>query len=95
MLKKDGYLQPFVLQLLGIVMLLVFAAVWIVTGHESGLLVGAAVALIGVGSGVGAIVTVRQQIMDKQYDEDHYADQKGSYAKPQLEKPVEPSSDEA
>lgn len=64
MLKQDGYLQPFVLQVLGILFLVVFAVNWLVTGHQSSLLVGAALTLIGVGSGVGAIVTVRKQIQD-------------------------------
>lgn len=62
MLKKNGYLQPVLIQGLGVILLLGFAIFWAVTGNQSELLVGAALILIGVGSATGSIINVRHEI---------------------------------
>lgn len=65
--QRDGYLNPAILQLFGIILLVVFVVVWIISSaHEtSAILVGAALALIGLGSAGGALVTIRQEITER------------------------------
>ena len=53
-MTPDRYLSPFVLQLLGVVLLVGSAIFWAVTGRESVLLMGAAMSLIGLGAYRGA-----------------------------------------
>lgn len=52
---RNRYLPPIILQAAGLVLLAVFAAVWIATGQESPLLVGAALTLCGVGAFTSAV----------------------------------------
>lgn len=65
MLKNDGYLRPVLLQVLGIGLLVGFSIFWVFTGRESALLVGAGLTLAAVGSAGGAIVTVRQEAVER------------------------------
>lgn len=46
---SNRYLPPWVLQVIGLLLLFVFAGYWILTNRESTLLVTTAVALIGLG----------------------------------------------
>lgn len=48
-MKKDRYLAPMILQIVGLILLLAFAVFWGITGRESVLLVGAAGSLILLG----------------------------------------------
>ena len=61
-MKLTGSLQPIILQIAGLLLLVAFVAIWVLTGNQSPLLVGAALTLVAVGSGTSAIITVRQEI---------------------------------
>lgn len=64
-MRLKGSLQPIVLQISGLILLVAFVVIWSITGDQSPLLVGAALVLVGVGSGTSAIITVRQEIQVK------------------------------
>lgn len=64
MFIRDGYIRPFVLQALGVVLLIAFGIVWGLTGNQSALLVGASVTLILMGSASGAIISVRHELAE-------------------------------
>lgn len=61
-MQFKGSLQPIILQVCGLLLLAAFVIIWAITGDQSPLLVGAALALVAVGSGTSAIITVRQEI---------------------------------
>lgn len=63
-----GSLQPIILQICGLLLLAAFVIIWVVTGDQSPLLVGASLTLVAVGSGTSAIITVRQEINVKDED---------------------------
>lgn len=68
---SGGYLKPVVLQLFGLALMIAFVVNYFVGGNVSALLVGASLALIGLGSASGALITVRQEIQtdSEQYKE--------------------------
>jgi hypothetical protein len=58
-MNRSRYLSAWILQLLGVLLLIGFSVWWALTGHESALLVGAAISLIGLGAYQGVRVTVQ------------------------------------
>ncbi len=49
-MRNGHYISPFLLQLLGVLILVGAVAFWAVTGRQSQLIVGAAMMLIGLGA---------------------------------------------
>lgn len=64
-----GYLPPWLLQSLGILILIGATIYWVKSGHQSALLVGAAMALIGLGAYSGIRVSISQEIDQQKLDE--------------------------
>jgi hypothetical protein len=62
-MRTEGYLQPRVLQAVGVLLLLGSAVFWGVTGHQSALLIGAALSLIGLGAYSGLHISIKQELM--------------------------------
>ncbi len=61
-MSKGQYLPPRLLQSVGVVLLVAAAIFWAVTGHQSALLVGAALSLIGLGAYSGLHISVSQDL---------------------------------
>lgn len=58
--SNGRYLPPWVLQAVGAVVFIAASVFWAVTGHQSALVMGAAIGLIGVGAYSGIHVSINQ-----------------------------------
>jgi hypothetical protein len=61
-MSKGHYLSPRLLQIVGLLLLLGSAAFWAVTGHQSALLVGAALSLCALGAYSGLHISIKQDL---------------------------------
>lgn len=64
----SSYLPPRLLQGVGVLLLIGSALFWGVTGHQSALLVGAALSLIGLGAYSGLHISIKQELSDDEAD---------------------------
>jgi hypothetical protein len=60
----DGYLPPWLLQLLGVVVLVGSVVFWAITGRESVLFVSGALSLIGLGAYRAAVDSAKRKFED-------------------------------
>ncbi len=66
---RERYLPPILIQTVGLLLLIGAAVFWAVTGHESPLLVGAALTLIGIGAYSGVVVGLRNTAAQAQHQQ--------------------------
>lgn len=59
------YLPPFVLQVVGIAIIVGASAFWALTGHESVLIMGTGVTLTGIGAYSGLHVSLRKDLLER------------------------------
>lgn len=63
-MSKGSYLAPWLLQVVGVLMLVGSGVFWAVTGHQSALLVGAALSLIGLGAYSGLRISITKDLSE-------------------------------
>lgn len=69
-MSDKAYLPPRLLQGIGLLLLIFAVGFWAVTGHQSALLVGAALSLIGLGAYSGLHVSIKQEFSQGNAEKD-------------------------